>query len=114
MRVARYFLVRFKYVNVAFAGDGTFIVPRILTTRYAILHQPVMYVRRRAVNIALVADDIVLVEPNVLVQASFIPASFRRPLIFSPATKLRPLGPGMISIATLPPFPFTLNGIEWS
>jgi hypothetical protein len=65
-----------------------------------------------ALKIAFIVDDIVLVDPKDFVHASFNPASFRRLLIFSPATRPSPLGPGRISIATLPPLPRTLNGIE--
>src|SRR5437867_6164162 len=76
--------------------------------------QPTLYVLRRALKIAFVVDDIVFVEPNDFVHESFSPASFNKFLMFSPATMPRPLGPGIISIVTLPPFPRTLNGTEWS
>src|ERR671931_2219152 len=78
------------------------------------LLQPTLYVLRRALKIAFVVDDIVLVDPKDFVHASFSPASFNKLLMFSPATMPSPLGPGMISIVTLPPLPRTLNGTEWS
>jgi hypothetical protein len=66
----------------------------------------------RALNIALVVEAIVFVEPYDFVQASFKPANFNKVLMFSPATKPKPLGPGNTSIVTLPPLPDTLKGIE--
>src|SRR5208337_2179697 len=54
----------------------------------------------------------VLVEPKLLVQQSLTPANVRTVFGVSPPTNPRPLGPGMISIATLPHFPRILNGIE--
>jgi hypothetical protein len=66
----------------------------------------------RAEKIAFDVDDMVLVEPKDFVQVSFNPASLSKFLIFSPATKPRPLGPGISSIVTLPPLPLTLNGTE--
>src|SRR4029453_933661 len=74
--------------------------------------QPIKYVLLTALKIAFVVDIIVFVDPKDFVHASLIPASLRRFLMFSPATKPNPLGPGIISIVTLPPFPLTLNGIE--
>ena len=68
----------------------------------------------RALKIAFVVEDIVFVDPKVFVHESFNPANFNRFFMFSPATIPRPLGPGMISIVTLPPLPRTLNGTEWS
>jgi hypothetical protein len=66
----------------------------------------------KALNIAFVVEAIVFVDPYDLVQASFNPANFNRVFIFSPATKPNPLGPGSISIVTLPPLPDTWKGIE--
>src|ERR671938_783313 len=75
---------------------------------------PTLYVLLRELKIAFVVEDMVFVDPKVFVHASFNPASFNRFFMFSPATMPRPLGPGMISIVTLPPLPRTLNGTECS
>ena len=71
-----------------------------------------MKVLLRALNIAFAVDDIVLVEPEDLLQQSFNPANFNKFLMFSPATSPKPLGPGINSIVTLPPLPCTLKGTE--
>ena len=61
---------------------------------------------------ALAVDDMVLVEPKDRLQQSFSPANFIKFRIFSPATIPNPLGPGINSIVTLPPRPWTLKGTE--
>lgn len=71
-----------------------------------------MYVLLIALKTAFVVDIIVFVDPKDFVHASFSPANFNKFLMFSPATRPKPLGPGIISIVTLPPFPRTLKGIE--
>src|SRR5579864_9758266 len=67
----------------------------------------------RASYTPLAIEDIVLVEPYVLVQASLTPARVNRFRTVSPATRPSPRGPGIISTRTLPPFPLIRNGTEW-
>jgi hypothetical protein len=50
------------------------------------------------------------VDPKLLVQQSFTPAILKTILGISPATSPKPLGPGSISMATLPHLPLTLKG----
>ena len=58
------------------------------------------------------SQSLINVEPLAVVHASFNPANSNNLLIFPPATNPNPLGAGMISIVTLPPFPRILKGTE--